>query len=255
MNAWLRSIAALGLSVGAWATDLTITMQHTGKASQGRSTAYWSAAYMRDNHEALRKDQLVDYRAGVVYSIDHAKQKIEKMTFDDMLKAAEAMQAQMAQMKEQMAQLPESMRAMLGGDPGTTTVTEMGKDTVAGRKCTTYKVTMGKLSVILSNDPSLKYPVDPVNFAKFTKFQGMLKGMGPQAGQSSKLYEEMGKLKGMTLKSKTDMPMLGESTSEAISVKEGPIPASVFELPKGYAMEDVGKKMLEQAEKSGRRRH
>lgn len=255
MNPILRLGALLLVSAATlMGTDLTITMQHTGKMTKGRSTSYWSANFMRDNQEAQQKDQLVDYQAGIVYSIDHNKKKIEKMSFDDLAKAAEAMEAQMAQLKEQMAQMPDFMKNMMG-DPNNFSVTETGKETVAGRKCNVFKVVVAKLDMELSNDPTLVNPVNPAYFARFAKFQGLMKGaMGPQAGSMKRLYEEMGKLKGMTLKSKTTMPFLGEATSEAVEVKLGPIPDSVFALPQGYAVEDTGKKMLEQARKAAKGR-
>ena len=39
--------------------------------------------------------------------------------------------------------------------------------------------------------------------------------------------------------------VLKETVSEAVEVKEGPIPAAVFALPEGYKVEDTGKKMRE----------
>lgn len=255
MKTLLRLGAALLVSgLAALAGDLTITMQNSGKYNEGRSTQYWSADYMRTNHEGTHRDHMVDYKNGVVYNIDHGKKKIEKMSFDDMLKAAEATEAQMAQFREQMANMPEIAKKMMG-DPDAFSVDELGKDTVAGRKCNAYRMVVAKLEMEMSLDPSLKMPVHPTHMARFAKFQGLLQGgaMGPGAGSFKKLYEEMSKLKGVTLKTVMKLPFVGETRSEATKVDESAIPASVFALPLGYTVEDTGKKMLEQAQKAARK--
>jgi hypothetical protein len=55
---------------------------------------------------------------------------------------------------------------------------------------------------------------------------------------------EMGPLKPITLK----------NIREATEVAEGPLPASVFELPKGYKEIDGGKKMLEDMKKKQKKK-
>lgn len=255
MNRALRLGAFLILStLVAGAGDLTITFQNNGKVGNGVSTTYYSANATRTNHEGTKTDHFIDLQAGVSYTIHHDKKKIEKVSFEDLATMAEAMEGQMAQMREQMANMPDFAKKMMG-DPDAFSVNELGPDTVAGRKCKKYRLVVAKLDQELSLDPSLKIPMNPANYAKFAKFRGLTQGAGgPVGGAYKRLYEEMAKLKGVPLRTSMKMPMLGEITSEATSVKEGPIPASVFALPAGYALEDVGKKMVAQARKSAGRR-
>jgi hypothetical protein len=67
--------------------------------------------------------------------------------------------------------------------------------------------------------------------------------MGPAATGMMKVGEELSKIQGMALKTRTVMPMIGEMTTEATEVKEGPIPATAFAMPEGYKIEDIGQKM------------
>lgn len=249
LGAFLVATSFLGL-----AGDLTITFQNSGKLNTGTSTTYYSANATRTNHEGTQTDHMTDLQAGVSYTIRHDKKKIEKISFDDLAAMAEAMEGQMAQLRETMANMPDFAKKMMG-DPDAFSVDELGPDTVAGRKCNKYRMVVGKLEQEMSLDPTLKIPMNPANYAKFSKFRGLLQGaVGPMAGSFKRLYEEMAKLKGVPLRTSMKMPFVGEIISEATSVKEGPIPASAFALPAGYATEDVGKKMLEQARKNGGRR-
>jgi hypothetical protein len=68
--------------------------------------------------------------------------------------------------------------------------------------------------------------------------------MGPAAEGMKKMGEELAKIQGTALKTRTVLPMVGELTTEATEVKEGPIPATAFALPEGYKTEDLGQKML-----------
>ena len=60
-----------------------------------------------------------------------------------------------------------------------------------------------------------------------------------------KVGEELAKVQGIALKTHNVLPMVGDITSVATAVKEGPIPAGAFSLPEGYKLEDTGKKMRE----------
>lgn len=254
MNHTLRIGLLLVSALAATAGDLTITMKGSGKYNEGKSIQYMSSDFTRTNHEGTRRDQMVDYRAGVSYQIDHGKKKIEKMSFEDLAAASEAMEAQMAQLKEQMAEMPEFLKKTMG-DPNKFSLDELGKDTVAGRKCNAYHMVVSNMEMDMSLDPTLKSPVNPAHFARFSNIRGLLQGAGgPSAGSYKRLYEEMAKLKGITLKTKTKIPFVGEITNEATEVVEGAIPASVFALPQGYAVEDTGKKMVEQARKGAKSR-
>ena len=70
--------------------------------------------------------------------------------------------------------------------------------------------------------------------------------MGPMAQNPmfkgmAKLTEEMKKIQGFPLARTTEIQMMGKTTtssSEAIEVKQGPVPASAFDIPAGYKLVD-----------------
>lgn len=240
------SLGLLFSAVTLLAGDLTIVSRNSGKLNEGTSTQYYSSSFHRNNHEGTKTDILTDYKEGVTYTIKHKDKKIEKMSFDDLAAAAESMEAQAAKMKEAMANMPAFLKNAMGGDADSVTVDEVGKDTVANRKCRVYKITVGKLEMELANDPNLVLPISAEAFQRFGKLRGASMG----AATFKRLYEEMSKLKGVPLRTRTTFPMIGEMTSEAIAVTEGPIAPAVFALPVGYKTEDAGKKLREQMAKA-----
>lgn len=254
MRRALRTAILVGLSaVAALANDLTITFKNTGKHNEGISHQYMTADRHRTNHEGTKIDSMIDLQKGMIYTIKHKDKKIEFMSFEDMEKFAEAMSARMAEMQAQMKEGPMAeMMAKMMGDPNAFSVDQVGSETVAGRKCTKYHMVIMKMDMVLSADPNLKIPMNPANFARFTKFTNLMRFATSPA--AAKMAAEMAKIKGFTLKSITQVPMIGQMTNEATEVKEGSIPASVFALPEGYKMEDTGKKLAEQAHKGGRKR-
>lgn len=228
------------------ATDLTITSQVTAKKPIGTQVHYYSAQAMRMNDEANKMDNLVDYSKGVIYNINHKQKKIERMTFEDLGKMAENLEQGMGGAGGAMV---GAMMGRMMGNPDDVKVEDQGAEKVAGRTCAKYKITVGKLVQEISVDPSLKHPANPATVAKAMKLADLLKG--PMAKVWVKLSEEMSKIKGIPLKTRVTGFMGMDTTSEAIEVKLGPIPASVFELPAGYKVEDLGKKMAAEAAKRG----
>jgi hypothetical protein len=252
MKAMLR-IALMSVASAACllAGDLTITSNSKvkgpmGMSGEGVQTQYYSTSFQKTVDEGTKIDSLVDYNKGVFYTIKHKDKKIEMMTFDDLVAIGEAMEAKMAQ----MANLPKFLQgAMGGGDPGEVKVEKLGEETVAGRECKKYKLTLGKLIQELSMDPSLKIPVNPAAFAKFSKLRGNMFA-GPSAAGMKKMIEELSKLQGLALKTHMTGFMGTDSSTEATEVKTTAIPATVFTLPEGYKTEDTGKKMLKDLQKS-----
>jgi hypothetical protein len=237
----LRSarLAALSLVLAAQALagDLTIAMQGKGRFNEGPQTHMWSAKFMRINNPG-GQDTLVDYEKGITYTIDHKKKVIQKMAWDDLEASIEAMAQQMKDMPAFMAKM------MPGGEGGEVTVTDGGKEVVIGRTCIKKTIAMGKTVFETSNDPTLKPPVPVVAYARFLKLRNLMGAMGPAAEGMKKMGEELAKIQGMALKTRTVLPIVGEMTTEATEVKEGPIPATAFALPEGYKLEDLGQKML-----------
>ena len=242
------ALAALMTSACLWAGDLTIAFRATSKgmgSGEGVQTQYYSSSFQKTVDEAAKVDTMVDYGKGVFYTIRHKDKKIEMMTFDDLAAIGEAMEARMSQ----AANMPKFLQGVMGGNPGDVKVEKLGDDTVAGRACKKYKVTVGKVLEELSLDPSLKPPINAAAFAKFSKLRGNMYA-GPAGASMKKMMEELSKLQGMALKTHVSGFMGMDSTTEATEVKTSPIPAGVFALPDGYKTEDVGKKMLKDLQKS-----
>jgi len=246
MKATTRSaVFLLCASLSALATDLTLTMTGTGKGHAGEQTQYWSAKFMRINNGGNQMDTMVDFEQGVSYNIDHKKKLIQRIGWDDLEASMKAMSEKMEAMSEKMKDLPPSVQKMMGGGDTTVTVEEQGSETILGRKCRRWKVTMGSTILESSHDPSLKPPVPLTSYKRFLRLQQTMGQMGPRAAGMLKVGEEMAKIQGVALKTHTVLPMVGEVTSVATAIKEGPIPASTFTLPEGYKVEDTGKKMRE----------
>lgn len=236
MRPLLASAFALFLSATALlASDLTITSAVTGKgalAKDGVQVQFFNASKMRVNLAGSKTDTLVDYGQEVIFSVDHGKKVITKMTFKDM---QETMQA----MEEQMAGMPEMVTRMMFGDVSEVKVEQLGPDTVLGRPCKKVRITLGKMVQELSVDPSLQVPVKD-----YAKAMSMLNRMPGQAGLLFKrVYQETAKLKGVPLRTHVTGLMGMDVTTEATAVSTAPIPEGTWALPAGYTLKDGGKEM------------
>ena len=60
---------------------------------------------------------------------------------------------------------------------------------------------------------------------------------------------ELAKVKGIPLRTHMTGMMGMDISTLATRIETGPIPASTFNLPEGYAVEDLGRKMREQMAK------
>ena len=217
--------------------DLTITSHVTGKgalAKDGTQVQYISATRMRVNSEGTRTDSLVDYGNEVIYAINHEKKVITKITFKDMQETLQAME-------DQMAGMPEMVTRMMFGDTSEVKVTPLGSDTVLGRPCKKVRVSIGKMTEDLSVDPSLQFPIH--DYAKAMSFLNRMPGQMGTIFQ--RLYHEIGKLKGVPLRTHVTGLMGMDVTTEATAISTAPIPGSVWALPAGYTLKDGGKEMKE----------
>jgi hypothetical protein len=230
--------SALGLALSALSLcggDLTITSQVTGKgtlAKDGTQVQYFSPTKMRINLAGAKTDSLVDYGQEVIYSIDHNKKVITRMTFKDM---ADTMQA----LEDQMAGMPEMVTKMMFGDVSEVKVESLGSDTVLGRPCKKVRLTLGKMVEEMSVDASLQFPIKD-----YGKAMAMLNRIpGPTGALFKRVYQETAKLKGVPLRTRITGLMGMDTTTEATAISTAAIPESVWALPAGYAMKDGGKEM------------
>lgn len=238
----MRTLPALALGVALsvaslFAGDLTITSQVTGKgamAKDGSQVQYLSATRMRVNHAGSKSDSLVDYGHEVIYSIDHAKKVITKITFKDM---QEAMQA----LEDQMAGMPEMVTKMMFGDVSEVKVEQLGPDVVLGRPCKKVRITLGKMVEELSVDPSLQFPIK--DYAKSMTL--LNRAPGPMGALFKRVYQETARLKGVPLRTHITGLMGMDVTTVATEVSTAAIPESAWALPAGYTLKDGGKEMKE----------
>ena len=239
--------SVLLISAAAFAGDLTITMNSQakgpmGSGSSGVQTHYYSAKFMRMNDPSAQRDTLMDYGTMTNYIIDHKKKLIQKMTLQD---AMDMMNQASSQNSEGMS---EMMKKMFG-DPNDFKVTEEGQETIAGHNCNKYKITVANLMMEMSNDPTLKRPMPEESYQQMLKIRGAAQAATPAGKSYARLYEEMAKIKGFTLKSHMTAMMGMDIQTVATAVKEGAIDPSVFALPSGYQMEDLGAKLKAQMAK------
>ena len=226
---------ALLSAASIFAADLSITSQVIGKgamAKDGTQVQYFSSSKMRVNQAGSKLDSFVDYGAEVIYSIDHGKKVITKLTFSDL---QESMQA----MEDQMAGMPEMVTKMMFGDVTEVKVEQLGTDTILGRPCKKVRITLGKMVQELSVDPSLQIPIKD-----YAKAMSMLNRMPGQMGLLFKrVYTETAKLKGVPLRTHVTGLMGMDITTEATAVSTAPIPDSTWALPADYTMKDGGKEL------------
>lgn len=240
---WALFFSVLTLS----ATDLAITYKVEGKGllagKPSTETHYYTPKYQLVRNEVTRIDTLVDFEKATSYTIDHGKKTIGMMRMEDALAAMDAMD-------EQAPGMVGNLMGAMFGDASKCQVEKTGAEEIAGRKCTTYKITVGKLLMIMSADPSLVAPAPAASYTRMLRAKAALMAKaGPSAAAFKRLYEEMSKIKGLPLKTQMSGFMGMNSTSEATAIKEGPLPGTLFTLP-AYPVQDVGKQMREDMAKA-----
>lgn len=216
----------MALALPAAAADMTIVYNVTG----GRGGAQTATTYVASGHFRTsdgRQDTIYDLASGRFVFVDHHKKQYWETT-------AEEMNAAMARMSEQMGPAKGIMSKMMGGAAESVRV-QKGSDskTVAGHLCDHYTLSAGKsMKVEMWAARDLEPP------ARYYDARSALFANNPMMGESfRKLYGEMSKIKGFPLEEHTRFSIMGhgsEITRQAVEVKKGPIPASVFEVPAGY---------------------
>jgi len=252
------AIAIVVMTISMMAGDLKITFntetQAMRTAQKSTQTHYYSSRYQLVRDEKEKTDALIDYETFVTYAIDHKKKTIQKITLDDLVKSMELASARIQENKDAMGVIGQ----IFGGNAdGPVSVKREGTEVVIGRRCNKWSIAVG--SSIASNfsvDTTLEYPTSQAALEKGELLKNaamatmaMVPGMGKAL---EKFAKETAKIKGIRLKTEMQMkigPMTTKTSTEAVKIEEGPIPASVFELPKGYKVEEPMKKMLEEAKK------
>ena len=112
------------------------------------------------------------------------------------------------------------------------TVSKQGPgEAIAGYATEKYLI-QGPMEMEIWAAPDLKIPATYYDVMKLQMPANPMFDMG-------KLYDEMKKISGITLKSVMTMKMMNmemKTTKVVTSVEKGSIPASVFEVPAGYKL-------------------
>jgi len=243
----LTVFALASLAGQLLAGDLKITYKKEVKAmamtQRSEEVHYYSSQFQRVNNAQEKKDSLTDFRDFTMYAIDHKKKTISKITLDEAIKIVEL---SMDSMKNMDPNAKKIMESMFGGGGSVNTV-QAGTETVAGRTCKKWRITLGSSTFEIWADPSLPSPIPDATMEKAYKLKDSLSAATPgMADMIAKLSQEMAKIKGVQLKSDTQFSTMGitsRTVLEATKIENGAIPASVFELPK-YKIEETGKKMV-----------
>ncbi len=208
----------------AAAEDLTIVSSvTTGKGAPMTATQYLATDKMRtsDGHT----DTILDVASGRMVQIDHKKKTYWESTLEEM-------RQQFVELEQMLDENP-MMAGMLGGMTTVEVTKGSGAREVAGYTCDQYHLTLGKkFQFEIWAARGLKAPTQYYDAKKM-----VYATMGPMASRFDKMYEEMKKINGFPLYTKVDTRMIGmkiQSVSEATEVRQGPIPADVFEPPAGY---------------------
>jgi Domain of unknown function (DUF4412) len=238
------TLAVAGLS--AHAEDLTIVSKETSSNGPERTTTQFFTKE-RVRHNMGDRDTIFEYGAGKITNIDHKKKEYSEFTVAEMEAQMQKMSAEMEKMNAQMQSMPpevrERMEKMMGG--GAVTVTKGATKKIAGYETQQYTIVMGtNMTMQTWNTTALQFPVPEADLKKFMSFAN---AMGPMAQNPmfkgiSKMTEEMKKIQGFALAHTTEIQMMGKgstTSSEAIEVKLGPVPASAFEVPAGYKKVDA----------------
>ena len=231
MNHLPRSIAALACAAAlpalAGAEELTLVSRVTlSKGAPLTSTQYIGAEKIRTSHG--ENDAIVEVGTGRLTVINHKKKEYYEVT-------REEMQAGMQKLEQQMSgPAGAMMEKMMGGKAGEVVVQKGAARKVAGYDCTTYTFTLGE-NMRYENcmTQALQLPA-----AYYDALKSPYSMMGPMGKRFEKVFDAMRQVKGVPIAMSSTVNLMGmnmQVTSEATEVRRGPIPASAFQLPAGYA--------------------
>jgi hypothetical protein len=232
-------VVLLAASAGAanaqiFRSDLTVhqTTTSTGMMGGGgggpqNSTIYFSGNAMKHS-SADGNDFIMRFDQQKMVYIDNKKKTYSEMTFDELQQMMDKVGEQMKGMDPQQL---EAMRKMMGQTLGDVKVTPQGAgETIAGYATEKYLISMGPMEMELSTAPIIQIPPAYYNAMKLRMPKNPMFDMG-------KMYDEMRKVKGMTMKNVMNMKIMNMSmttTTVVTSVEKGSIPASTFAVPAGY---------------------
>jgi len=233
------------------AGDLKITFKNEVKlmlmTKKSEETCYYSARYVFKVNEKEKIDRLIDYKDLISYEINHRKKTIGIYTLDDQMKMEEIMKNKVDTASPEKKK--KTIVTFSLGENDIVKAQQVGTETIAGRACVKWEVIIGKKKLFAaSTAPTLEMPISKADLEKIDKFVDPMMLILRLSSGSSKFEVEFAKIKGFPLKTEFQISsglITVTFRQEATKIEEGPIPASVFDLPKGYKTVDAGKEMLE----------
>lgn len=214
--------------------DLTLhsTTTNPGMGALGSgvatTTEYFSKNAMRTSSSS-GNETIIRFDAEKIITIDSRQKTYSEITFKQLqevpCKAGAALggmsSEQMAAMKKMMGEMPTSFSAVKVG-PG---------ETIAGYATEKYLL-KGPMEIEIHSAASLRIPATYYDVMKLQMPSNPLIDMG-------KMFDAMKKISGIPLKTVTIMRMMGQemkTTKVVTSIEKGAIPASIFQVPAGYAL-------------------
>jgi hypothetical protein len=198
-------------------------------------------------------DVIIDAKSGQMTILDARKKTYYVMTRQDIDAAAAKMQEQMnsPEMKksqEAMKNLtPEQRKRMEAamGSMFSVNVEKLGTSRkIAGYNCDDWTMTIGQMSTTVECVTSeVKFPTQAWDMYKGWSdyMKNLMAAMGPMAKNMASMQEEMKKIKGFPLAQKTTVSVMGRksvTTNEVTEIKNGPVPATAWDIPAGYTKID-----------------
>ena len=241
----------LAASIAAASDGVTITSKHT---KDGATTT--ATSYITEDHARWSTPDgvvIMDPKAGTMTIVNDAKKTYSVITKQDIDTASAQMKEQMNSPEVQKAQeamknLPPEQRQRMEAAMGSMFAVDVQKlgtsHKIAGYNCDDYTVKIGQYSSTeecMSTD--VKFPMQTWEMFKSWSdtMKGMAAAMGPMAKGMGNMQEQLKKVRGFPLSSKTTVNVMGHSSSsssEVTEIKNGPIPASAFDIPAGYTKTD-----------------
>jgi len=247
------AIILLTVSIGAASQGLTIVARVT--SDDGTTTT--TTNYIAEDHArwsgGTEGEMILDAKAAEMIMINNGKKTYSVLTKKDIETLSARIQEQMnsPEMKraqEAMKNLPPEQRQRMQAAMGSMmsmNVEKLGSShTIAGHKCEDWVVTMGQMTkTVQCMSTDVQFP--PQAWTMYRDFANSMKSlmgsMGPMKSNMDSMMEQMKKMKGIPLSSKTTTTIMGRtsvSSTEVTDIKNGSIPDSVWQVPAGYTKVD-----------------
>ena len=247
------AITLLTVSICAASQGLTIVAKMT--RDDGTNTT--TTSYIAEDHArwsgGTEGEMIIDAKSGEMIMLNNSKKTYSVITKKDLEAMSARVQEQMnsPEMKraqEAMKNLPPEQRQRMEAAMGsmmTMNVEKLGTThTIVGYKCEDWVITMGQMTkTVQCVSTDVKYP--PQAWTMYRNFADSMKSlmgaMGPMKTNMDAMVEQMKKMKGIPLSSKTTVTVMGRtsvSSTEVTDIKNGSIPDSVWQIPAGYTKVD-----------------